>query len=197
MTLFDAPTMPVPVRDRPDVDRRQKLSSIPARCAAAGSKKRQSGDCAAVSYQSHDTTFLRLRSALSARTHRVKTKPVAKDANEACDVRAASHARMSWEISLSRPSHRHCRHRCERPLRMDAPSTGWVTALAGLLARGSLPCWSGLPSFPVADLDAEARRSQLRGQPRIASIQTHSFDSNSCVRTHVMKVSVFPLSSPI
>jgi len=36
---------------------------------------------------------------------------------------------------------------------MDTPSTGWVTALAGLLARGSLPCWSGLPSFPVADLD--------------------------------------------
>src|SRR5262245_66687468 len=54
---------------------------------------------------------------------------------------------------LSRPSHRHCRHRCERPLRMDTPSTGWVTALAGLLARGSLPRWSGLPSFPVAVLD--------------------------------------------
>src|SRR5215510_2445302 len=51
---------------------------------------------------------------------------------------------------LSRPSHRHCRHRCERPLRMDAPSTGWVTVLAGLLARGSLPFWSSLPSFPVA-----------------------------------------------
>src|SRR5262245_42729373 len=28
---------------------------------------------------------------------------------------------MSWEILLSRPSHRHCRHRCERPLRMDRP----------------------------------------------------------------------------
>src|SRR5262245_8027090 len=60
---------------------------------------------------------------------------------------------MSWETFLSRPSHRHCRHRCERPLRMDAPSTGWVTALAGLLARGSQPRWSGLPSFPVAVLD--------------------------------------------
>jgi len=36
---------------------------------------------------------------------------------------------------------------------MDAPSTGWVTVLAGLLARGSLPWWSGLPSFPVAVLD--------------------------------------------
>ena len=29
------------------------------------------------------------------------------------------------------------RHRCEQPLRMDSPSTGWVTALAGLLAHGS------------------------------------------------------------
>jgi hypothetical protein len=28
-------------------------------------------------------------------------------------------------------------HRCESTLRMDAPPTGWVTALAGLLARGS------------------------------------------------------------
>jgi hypothetical protein len=50
-----------------------------------------------------------------------------------------------------RPSHRRCRHRCERPLRMDAPSTGWVTVLAGLLARGSSPLVaSGLPGFPVA-----------------------------------------------
>jgi len=41
---------------------------------------------------------------------------------------------------------------------MDAPSTGWVTALAGLLARGSSPLEvSGLPSFPVAVSD-EARR---------------------------------------
>ncbi len=52
-------------------------------------------------------------------------------------TRERSRVRMSWERFLSRPSHRHCRHRCERPLRMDAPSTGWVTALAGLLARGS------------------------------------------------------------
>jgi len=54
---------------------------------------------------------------------------------------------MSREMSLSRLSHRHCRHRCERPLRMDAPSTGWVTVPAGLLARGSLPCG---PAFPVS-----------------------------------------------
>jgi len=43
-------------------------------------------------------------------------------------------------------------HRCESTLRVDAPPTGWVTALAGLLARGSLAS-SGLPSFPVAVLD--------------------------------------------
>jgi hypothetical protein len=41
------------------------------------------------------------------------------------------------------------RHRCEQPLRMDAPPTGWVTALAGLLARGSSSA-AGLPGFPVA-----------------------------------------------
>src|SRR4029079_14690375 len=55
-------------------------------------------------------------------------------------------------VLLSRPSHRHCRHRCERPLRMDAPSTGWVTALAGLLGRGPF-CLVGLPSCPVAVFD--------------------------------------------
>jgi hypothetical protein len=55
---------------------------------------------------------------------------------------------MSWETLLSRPSHRHCRHRCERPLRMDAPSTGWVTVLAGLLARGSPPFLVRPSQFP-------------------------------------------------
>src|SRR5262249_56301096 len=67
---------------------------------------------------------------------------------------------MSWETLLSRPSHRHCRHRCERPLRMDAPSTGWVTVLAGLLARRSSPYWSGLPRFPVAVLELWLRPHQ-------------------------------------
>jgi len=31
---------------------------------------------------------------------------------------------------------------------MDAPSTGWVTALAGLLARGSLPSCVKPSRFP-------------------------------------------------
>ena len=85
---------------------------------------------------------------------------------------------MSWEISLSRPSHRHCRHRCERPLRMDAPSTGWVTALAGLLARGSLPCWSGLPSFPVADLDLRLAAHSCGGSHGLLHIQKLLMRSN-------------------
>src|SRR5262245_11447265 len=84
---------------------------------------------------------------------------------------------------LSRPSHRHCRHRCERPLRMDAPSTGWVTVLAGLLARGSPPSWSGLPSFPVAVLDLRLAAHSCGGshgllrirKARIRSVRVPSF----------------------
>ena len=90
---------------------------------------------------------------------------------------------MSWEISLSRPSHRHCRHRCERPLRMDTPSTGWVTALAGLLARGSLPCWSGLPSFPVADLDLRLAAHSCGGSHGLPQIQKH-FIRFEIMRSH-------------
>src|SRR5215510_11577003 len=86
---------------------------------------------------------------------------------------------------LSRPSHRHCRHRCERPLRMDAPSTGWVTVLAGLLARGSLPRWSGLPSFPVAVSDLTLAAHSCGGSHGILRI-----------RMLELLVPVFPLSSP-
>jgi len=92
---------------------------------------------------------------------------------------------MSWETLLSRPSPRHCRHRCERPLRMDAPSTGWVTALAGLLARGSLPCRSGLPSFPVAVLDLRLAAHSCGGSHGFLQIRMLEFVT-----------SVFPLSSP-
>ena len=64
-------------------------------------------------------------------------------------------------------------HRCEQPLRVDAPPTGWVTALAGLLARGSLPS-PDLPGSPISRLSSgllrtKARRLQLRGQPRITA----------------------------
>jgi len=49
---------------------------------------------------------------------------------------------------------------------MDAPSTGWVTALAGLLARGSLPSCAQPSRFP-SGRRTRARRLQLRGQPRM------------------------------
>src|ERR1043165_4693918 len=93
---------------------------------------------------------------------------------------------MSCETLLSRPSHRHCRHRCERPLRMDAPSTGWVTALAGLLARGSLSGRFGLPSFPVA-VYLERRLAADSGGG------SHGFLQIPLVE---FKEPVFPLSSP-
>jgi hypothetical protein len=43
-----------------------------------------------------------------------------------------------------------------------APPTGWVTALAGLLARGSVPL---RPAFPVSQWPwwTRTRRLQLRG----------------------------------
>src|SRR5262245_59628967 len=54
---------------------------------------------------------------------------------------------LDRERHLARPSHRLWCHRCEQLLRMVLLPTGWVTALAGLLARGSLP---GRPAFPVS-----------------------------------------------
>src|SRR5215510_16455648 len=136
MILFDVPTIPLL--------RRVKLTSIAgsAICACEAEIDAVSATAAPAilaicpSPMTHVPSFA-LRA--HAQTHRVKTKPVTKDANEASGVSPASHAECRGR-SPSRPSHRHCRHRCERPLRMDTPSTGWVTALAGLLARGSLPC---------------------------------------------------------
>jgi len=66
---------------------------------------------------------------------------------------------------------------------MDAPSTGWVTVLAGLLARGSPPFWSGLPSFPVAVLDLRLAAHSCGGShgllrirsARIRSVRVPSF----------------------
>ena len=71
--------------------------------------------------------------------------------------RRAFGATLTWQCrgrSSLTASHRHCRHRCERPLRMDAPSTGWVTALAGLLARGSSPSCVRPSRFPSGHVDA-------------------------------------------
>ena len=62
-----------------------------------------------------------------------------------------------------------------------SPSTGWVTVLAGLLARGSLSCVR--PSrFPSGlRTGRRTRRSQLRGQPRTEAKNRRS---------------VFPFASP-
>ena len=62
-------------------------------------------------------------------------------------VRPLNALALDRERHLARPSHRLLCHRCEQPLRVVPPTTGWVTALAGLLARGSLP---GRPAFPVS-----------------------------------------------
>ncbi len=186
ITLVEVPTMPVlPIRLDDDVDRRQDQRIVLRNCALREYKIASTSTAPGrPSFKSHDTTFLRLRSR-NRRTHRVKTKPDAKDAARHPCTGAGLTCGMSWEISLSRPSHRHCRHRCERPLRMDAPSTGWVTALAGLLARGSLPQWSGLPSFPVAVLDARLAAHSCGGSHGLLRI-----------RMFELEISVFPLSSP-
>ena len=58
-----------------------------------------------------------------------------------------THALDRGRTHLARPSHRLLCHRCEQPLRVVLPPTGWVTALAGLLARGSGP---DRLAFPVS-----------------------------------------------
>ena len=97
---------------------------------------------------------------------------------------AATQVRDVVGDMLSRPSHRHCRHRCERPLRMDAPSTGWVTALAGLLARGSTPSCVKPSRFPSGFRRGLSAHS-CGGSHGLLQIRIDEF-----------VVSVFPLSSP-
>jgi hypothetical protein len=78
-------------------------------------------------------------------------------------------------------------HRCEQPLRVDAPPTGWVTVLAGLLACGSSPLVR--PSqFPSGRCGRKARRSQLRGQPRLRRDDVEMTKPSR---------PVFPLASPV
>jgi len=113
----------------------------------------------------------------------VKTKPDAKDAlvhKVGVDLCAGCRGSL-----LSRSSHRHCRHRCERPLRMDAPSTGWVTVLAGLLARGSPPIG---PAFPVAQWPCWTLGSPLT----VAGAATATFEFEMLE----FQASAFPLLSP-
>src|SRR5471032_3060671 len=68
---------------------------------------------------------------------------------------------------------------------MDLPSTGWVTALAGFLARGSLLSCVQPSQFPSGRADA--------GSPLTvagAATNRRTFNKSECA------VSVFPLSSP-
>src|SRR5580704_12898039 len=69
---------------------------------------------------------------------------------------------------------------------MDLPSTGWVTALAGFLARGSLLSCVRPSQFPSGRMDA--------GSPlTVAGAAT-----NRCkFAIYECAVSVFPLSSPV
>src|SRR5471030_1910308 len=68
---------------------------------------------------------------------------------------------------------------------MDLPSTGWVTALAGFLARGSLLSCVRPSQFPSGRMDA--------GSPLTvagAATNRRTFKATECA------VPVFPLSSP-
>ena len=119
------------------------------------------------------------------RAHRVRPSPLRRTCARIRPLRRCPLTlSMSWEDELSRPSHRHCRHRCERPLRMDLPSTGWVTALAGFLARGSLPSCVRPSQFPSGRMDA--------GSPlTVAGAATDRRE----FKNFEPAVSVFPLSS--
>ena len=81
-------------------------------------------------------------------------------------------------------------HRCEQPLRVDAPPTGWVTALAGLLARGSLPCIrpSRFAGFPVLQWSSADEGSPLT----VAGAATDYCD----IANYNNAATVFPLSPP-
>ena len=87
---------------------------------------------------------------------------------------------------LARPSHRLLCHRCEQPLRVVPPTTGWVTALAGLLARGSLP---GRPAFPVSQWLTRTTGSPLTVAGAATAYCNVANDNNAAT--------VFPLSSPM
>src|ERR1019366_9305162 len=115
-----------------------------------------------------------------------ETKPDAKDTLSGTHptTRDAHVCNVVGEAALT-ASHRHCRHRCERPLRMDSPSTGWVTALAGLLARGSLLSWERLSRFHSGRAN-EGSRLTVAG----AAMDFCEFAKNEPAD------SVFPLSSP-
>src|SRR5450631_110486 len=184
ITLVDAPTNPVPVRL--------------AETSIVGSTSVLRCACAAVAVKPASATsapqILRFvpmtqRSFVCARAKADasgETKPDAKDtlSGTHTTTRDAHVCNVVGEAALT-ASHRHCRHRCERPLRMDAPSTGWVTALAGLLARGSLLSCVRPSRFPSGHADA--------GSP--LTVAGAATDFCEFAKDEPAD-SVFPLSSP-
>jgi hypothetical protein len=90
----------------------------------------------------------------------------------------------------ARPRNRSRCHRCEQPLPLDAPSTGWVTALAGLLARGSLPF---VQPSRISDFAETQWLYADEGSPlTVAGAATEYCD----LTKYKDAATVFPLSSP-
>ena len=177
ITELEAPVITPPRRDVPTSIGGN--ATVFCACAACASSVSAKPAPSRLDFHSHDTTFLRLRARMAA--HRVRPNPVRRTQARKRDGARVLTCWMSWEKRLSRPSHRHCRHRCERPLRMDSPSTGWVTVLAGLLARGSSPSCARPSRFPSGHMDARLAAHSCGG-------------SHGVLRTGAD--SVFPLSSP-
>src|SRR5262245_15113172 len=186
MILFDVPTIPLL--------RRVKLTSIAgsAICACEAEIDAVSATAAPAilaicpSPMTHVPSFaLRAR----AQTHRVKTKPVTKDANEASGVSPASHAecRGRFPLTAFAPA-------LPSPLRKTAPYGHPVHRLGDCAGRspGSRVVTLLIrPSqFPSGRFGPKARRSQLRGQPRIAS-NSNAFHSISYVRMRSVRVPSF------
>src|SRR6187455_3612126 len=90
MTLLDAPMMPVPVRDaQTSIGGKNFVESCAP--AVAGSRKARAAIVPRLRFSPMTQRSFVCAPRL-ARTHRVKTRPVAKEANEACGVSPASHA---------------------------------------------------------------------------------------------------------
>src|SRR5262245_7986115 len=146
MTLVDAPTIPVPVR-LAHTSIVGNTCVVP--CARAADMRHASAASVPQSFALSPMTHV--PSFAFAHANASGEDEARREGRTGPPIEERAHV-MSWETLLSRPSHRHCRHRCERPLRMDAPSTGWVTVLAGLLARGSPPFLVRPSQFPSGRL---------------------------------------------
>src|SRR3954447_21022153 len=153
MTVLDAPVMPVP--------NRLTVTGISGSCCCACAALCSNNRLPAASATPFPVQRLTQRMPAPFRSAPPQWRRVTMDAKDAREFSRTAQAhfgrdRRACIIGKSREgSHAAfasvlC-HRCEQPLRVDAPPTGWVTVLAGLLARGSLSA-SSLPGFPVANL---------------------------------------------